>query len=301
MEPAEIITYLALLESLKKEDKRVTRFDDNFETQASLDGDYYKPKEEIYGVNYNALKFKQLTYSAADDVNELLTAPLMSNISIPLVSETTQYSVNLEDHTAFIGDGVGSSFRLVSPSGDNITHRIWMRDTYGAGAGWNGHIANITSANNPTITLTGPDHIFGSAGKVWIYQDVVMGGDYAINWTAGNVGTAYQCKMFIVKASYVFEPFVLPWNVTPSNPPSASDPDVYYVTSTVPATINGVYANGGVLVDTNFVIPVPLIAGVTISGSTLNIDTTLWDNSQITVKAVDVNSIISNTVNVTLA
>jgi hypothetical protein len=291
--------HLNLLDRLKKDDKRQVLFDANFEIQASLDGDYYKPKEEIYGVNYYALKFKQLKFPNSTHTNELLSNPLMSNISIPLVEGTTQYSVDLVNSTTFIGDGVGSSFMLVTPSGDNVTHRIWMKDTWGDG--WNGHIANITSANNPTITLTGPDLPWGDAGKYWIYQDVVMGGDYAINWTAGVLGRAYQCKMFIVKASYVFEPLGLPWKVYPTNPPSASDPDVYYVTTTDSTEVrDGVVAGGGYMVDTNFVIPVPSIAGVTISGSTLNIDTTLWDNNPITVKAVDVNSIISNTVNVTL-
>lgn len=101
-------------------------FNDNFIVQSSLLGDYYKPKAIHAGLNYDALKFKKLKFPTADHTNELLSNPVMSNISIPSVVGQTVYSVNLFDNTTFIGNGIGSTFNLVTPNGVRLTIRYGL-------------------------------------------------------------------------------------------------------------------------------------------------------------------------------
>jgi hypothetical protein len=287
--------HLNLLDRLKKDDKRQVLFDANFEIQASLEGDYYKPKA-IHGVNYNALKFKQLKFPAATDVYELLTAPLMSNISIPLVSETTSYSVNLHNHSIFALNNIeGATFSVVSPTDAVSYKRIWMHDygfSGGIGYSWNGTYATITSTTNPDIVMTGPTV---ADANNWIYKDVLMGGDYNINWTKGNepgfsTYDVAQTVLFIADTSFS-------WSQPSSGYPSISTAGVYYVSNfdEIWNTSNSTYING-----LDFTIPPGSSAGISLVGSTLSIDTTLWDNSRITVNVTDGSNNVSNAVNVTL-
>ena len=296
-----MLTHLALLDISKKEDKRVVLFDANFEIQASLEGDYYKPKV-THGVNYNALKFKQLTYSAADDVNELLTAPLMSNISIPFVEGTTNYSVYLHDHSIFAFDIVdGATFSVVSPTDVVSYKRIWMHDLDIDGPLWNGNFATITSTTHPDIVMTGPT---AAEANNWFYIDVLMGGDYNINWTKVTTSfyDSYFIKMFIADTSFT-------WSYTgTSGPPPISTEGVYYVLNwnEIHNTSNSTYINA-----LDFTIPPSPSAGILLvvspstatpsTLSTLSIDTTAWDSSPITVKVTDGSNNVSNVVNVTLA
>jgi len=290
-----MLTHLALLDISKKEDKRVVLFDANFEIQASLEGDYYKPKV-THGVNYNALKFKQLTFPAATDVYELLTAPLMSNISIPLVGATTSYSVNLHNHSIFALNNIeGATFSVVSPTDAVSYKRIWMHDygfSGGIGYSWNGTYATITSTTNPDIVMTGPTV---ADANNWIYKDVLMGGDYNINWTKGNepgfsTFDVSQTVLFIADTSFS-------WSQPSSGTASISTAGVYYVSNfdEIWNTSNSTYING-----LDFTIPPGSSAGISLVGSTLSIDTTLWDNTQITVKVTDGSNNVSNVVNVTL-
>lgn len=123
-----------------------------------------------------------------------------------------------------------------------------------------------------------------------------MSGQYAINWTSPpDPNYYYEVRCFIAKTSYNFQPLQADGIYASPMPDfSLEDPvNIPYISqSDVPNTT---------LVDRVFDVTVPSIAGVSISGVTLTVDTALWDATPITVSVYDVNAILSNVVSVTIA
>ena len=113
----EMLKHLNLLDKAMRAEKTTLRFAENFEVQASADGDYYKPNADHTDLVYDALKFKKLKFpnaTATPEIGSTTTvapppsgtlddgvSPIMSDIIVYLEDGDTSYTKKLSCKTDY--------------------------------------------------------------------------------------------------------------------------------------------------------------------------------------------------------